>query len=168
MLCGMDAQTPPRRPATVPQALGRLRVALDDTYAVASRELGLTAQQAELLCAAMRPSAIGDLAHVLRCDRSNVSRLVERAARRGLVSRRGAHTDGRVTMIELTPQGARLARQFIHKLESRLEPLLREWSADQHASAVATLSALADALQAPPPTPPTPAPDPLPWTLGVP
>ena len=76
------------RPAvSVPQALGRLRVAMDETYVQASRELGLTAQQAELLCAAMRPGAIGDLARVLRCDRSNVSRLVDRAAKRGLLER---------------------------------------------------------------------------------
>jgi hypothetical protein len=58
-------------PQTLPQALGRLRVALEDAFQRASRELGLTAQQAELLCAAMRPAAVGDLAHTLRCDRSN-------------------------------------------------------------------------------------------------
>ena len=36
---------------TLPQALGRLRVALEDAFLRASRDLGLTAQQAELLCA---------------------------------------------------------------------------------------------------------------------
>src|SRR4029450_650934 len=73
---------------TLPQALGRLRVALQDAFVQASRTLGLTAQQAELLCAAMAPAAVGDLARALRCDRSNVSHLVERAAARGLVHRR--------------------------------------------------------------------------------
>jgi hypothetical protein len=57
-------------PRTLPQALGRLRVALEDAFERTSRELGLKAQQAELLCAAMRPAAVGDPAQTLRCDRS--------------------------------------------------------------------------------------------------
>src|SRR4051794_19267697 len=85
---------------TVPQALGHLRAALDNSFETAARGLGLSAQQAELLCAAMVPAAVGDIAQVLRCDRSNVSRLVDRAARRKLVKRSGSTGDGRVTMIE--------------------------------------------------------------------
>ncbi len=140
---------------TVPQALGRLRVAMDDTYTQVSREVGLTAQQAELLCAAMRPAAIGELADVLRCDRSNVSRLVDRAARRGLLHRRGEKTDGRVTVIELTADGQRLADRFIKTLESRLQPLLAGWSSNRQRAATQTLTVLADALEG---TTPTPAP----------
>jgi DNA-binding MarR family transcriptional regulator len=135
------------QPRTVPQALGRLRVAMDATYTQASRELGLTAQQAELLCAAMRPAAIGDLAEVLRCDRSNVSRLVDRAATRGLLYRRGEETDGRVTVIELTADGQRLAERFIKTLESQLQPLLASWSSKRQHAAIETLTTLADALE---------------------
>jgi DNA-binding MarR family transcriptional regulator len=141
-------------PESVPQALGRLRVAMDDTYTQVSRELGLTAQQAELLCAAMRPAAIGDLAAVLRCDRSNVSRLVDRTASRGLLHRRGEQADGRVTVIELTTDGQRLAERFIKTLESRLQPLLVGWSTKRQHAAIETLTELADALdqtRAPPP-----------------
>lgn len=139
---------PPRPPQGVPQALGRLRVALEDAYVQSSRELGLTAQQAELLCAAMRPAAVGDLAQVLRCDRSNVSRLVDRAANRGLINRRGIEGDGRVTIIELSPEGERLAHRFIASLEARLEPLLAEWSPRRQRDATRTLNELADALDA--------------------
>lgn len=144
-------------PRTVPQALGRLRVALDDTYTRTSRALGLTAQQAELLCAAMRPAAIGDLAELLRCDRSNVSRLVDRAAGRGLVHRRGEETDGRVTVIELTAEGQRLAKRFIKTLESQLQPLLAGWSGKRQHAAIETLTVLAAALEetAASPTPAT-------------
>jgi DNA-binding MarR family transcriptional regulator len=137
---------------TVPQALGRLRVAMDDTYTQVSRELGLTAQQAELLCAAMRPSAIGELADVLRCDRSNVSRLVDRAVRRGLLHRRGEKTDGRVTVVELTAGGQRLAERFIKTLESRLQPLLAGWSSKRQHGAIEILTVLADALEGTTPT----------------
>src|SRR6266498_3738404 len=113
------ANEAPGRMSLPQAALGRLRVALDEAFAQASRESGLSAQQAELLCAAMmRQCSIGDLARVLHCDRSNVSRLVDRAASRGLVYRRGAESDGRVTVIELTPDGQRLAQRFIQTLES--------------------------------------------------
>ncbi|MEO8966409.1 MAG: MarR family transcriptional regulator [Solirubrobacteraceae bacterium] len=144
----MPTRGTPAEPTTVPQALGRLRMALDATYTKTSRELGLTVQQAELLCAAMRPAAIGDLAEVLRCDRSNVSRLVDRAARRGLLYRRGEAADGRVTVIELTPDGQRLAERFIKMLGSKLEPLLAGWSLKREKAATETLTVLAEALEA--------------------
>jgi DNA-binding MarR family transcriptional regulator len=133
--------------SVVPQALGRLRVALNDTYTDASRELGLTPQQAELLCATMRPRPIGDLARLLHCDRSNVSRLVNRAAARGLLERHGEQHDGRVSMIELTPDGQQLAAQFIARLESLTEPLLATWSNRRQLDAAETLGALAGALE---------------------
>ena len=145
----MQGGPPEADPGTVPRALGRLRVVLDAAYTQASRETGLTAQQAELLCAAMRPTAIGDLAEVLRCDRSNVSRLVDRAASRGLVRRRGGQTDGRVTVIELTARGQRLAERFITTLESQLQPLVTGWSSKRQRAAIETLTTLADALEQP-------------------
>lgn len=137
-----------REPATVPQALGRLRVALDDAYERASRELGLTAQQAELLCAAMRPAAVGDIAGALRCDRSNVSRLVDRAATRGLVVRRSGPDDRRVTVIQLSVKGRRLAERFIATLEAQLAPLLAAWPQERKEEAVGVLTEMADALDA--------------------
>lgn len=133
-------------PATVPQALGYLRVALDAAYTQASRELGLTAQQAELLCAALQPAAVGDLATVLRCDRSNVSRLVDRAAAHDLLRRRGDEQDGRVTMIELTPAGRELAGRFIERLESQTQAMLAEWPDERQRAAVDILKQIAAAL----------------------
>lgn len=147
----MQAGPPEAEPETVPRALGRLRVMLDAAYTHASREMGLTAQQAELLCAARHPTAIGDLAEVLRCDRSNVSRLVDRAASRGLVRRRGEQADRRVTVIELTADGQRLAERFIKTLESQLQPLLISWSSKRQRAAIDTLTTLADALEQPTP-----------------
>jgi DNA-binding MarR family transcriptional regulator len=132
-------------PDTVPRALGRLRVALDDSFVRASRELGLTAQQAELLCAAMRPTAVGDLAHLLRCDRSNISRLVDRASKRGLLERRGAD-DGRVTVIGLTAHGDHLATRFIASLEAQLAPVLAKWSSKRQMTAVEVMNDIADSL----------------------
>jgi DNA-binding MarR family transcriptional regulator len=137
------------RPSNVPQALGRLRVVLDDAYVRGSRELGLTAQQAELLCASLSPAAVGDLARVLRCDRSNVSRLVDRASAHGLLRRRGGEDDGRVTLIELTPKGRRLAERFIEYLESQTRDLLAGWSDERRGQATQILNEIADVLDEP-------------------
>lgn len=131
----------------VPQALGRLRVALDDAFQRASRDLGLTSQQAELLCAAMRPAAVGDLAVALRCDRSNVTRLVDRAAAHDLV-RRHPGDDRRVSMIELTPKGERLAQTFITALEEQTAALRATWSSGRKEQAVEILDDISNALDA--------------------
>jgi DNA-binding MarR family transcriptional regulator len=138
---------------SVPQALGRLRVALDDAYARAAREVGLTAQQAELLCAAMQPAAVGDLAETLRCDRSNVSRLLDRAAARGFLRRRDDEEDGRRTMVELTPDGLGLARGFLAALESRTAGLIDRWSDQRQQLAAGVLDELSETLDASKATP---------------
>lgn len=137
----------PTTPDGVPQALGRLRVALQDSYDQASRALDLTPQQAELLCATMRPAPIGELASHLRCDRSNISRLVDRASRRGLVERRTGDDDARVSMIRLTPAGRQLAQRFVQLLEDQLGPLLAAWPVERQQSLVELVTEIADSLE---------------------
>lgn len=132
--------------STMPQALGRLRVALEDSFLRASREIGLTSQQAELLCAVMQPASVGELAHALRCDRSNVSRLLDRAANRGLLRRRGDDRDGRLAVIELTVQGERLAHRFLASLERQTASLENRWPLQRRIEAVNLLSELSDTL----------------------
>ncbi len=139
---------------TVPQALGRLRVALEDAFLRASRELGLTSQQAELLCAAMKPAAVGDLAQTLRCDRSNVSRLLDRAAARGLVRRHSDDEDGRVTVVELTPEGETVARRFLAALDGQTADLRGRWSGQRRRLAVEVLNELSNTLDASTQSPP--------------
>ena len=144
----MDARPRPETAGTVPQALGRLRAALNASFTDASRTLELTPQQAELLCAALRPQPIGDLARMLHCDRSNVSRMVDRAMARGLLERHGEQRDGRVSMIALTPSGQRLATEFIATLESLTTQLLQTWSEQRRIKTADTLNELSSALEA--------------------
>lgn len=136
------------RPTTLPQSLGRLRVALDDAFARASQAVGLTPQQAELLCAAMSPSSVKDLAEALRCDRSNVTRLVDRAFGRGHVNRHGEDEDGRIRVVELTPDGRRLASQFLTVLAAQTESLRASWPAGREDAAAAVLNEISEALEA--------------------
>ena len=134
------------RTAGLPQALGRLRVAMEDAYTRAGRELGLTAPQAELLCAAMQPTAVGNLAETLHCDRSNVSRLVDRTSERGLVKRRDGEKDGRVSVIELTPEGERLARHFLAALDRQTKALRARWPERRQRAAIDLLNEISTEL----------------------
>jgi len=138
---------------TLPQALGRLRVALNDAFEACSQELGLTAQQCELLCAVQRPGTVGGLAQALHCDRSNVSRLVDRVSSRGLVRRRRGEDDGRVTVVELTAGGERLALRFLAALEERSLASGARRAGGREVVSVPTLNAISDALGARPRAP---------------
>lgn len=146
MLAWMSDGGDPFEASAVWQALSRLRVALEDAYLRTSRELGVTVQQAELLTAAGRPVAVGDLARLLRCDGSNVSRLVDRAAKRELISRRNDPDDARVTLIEVTPEGRRLAEAFAAALEGRLRGLLATWQRSRSRTAADLLNEIAAEL----------------------
>ncbi|MGH7877163.1 MAG: MarR family winged helix-turn-helix transcriptional regulator [Candidatus Dormibacteraceae bacterium] len=143
----MKAEQNGRR-STLPTVLGRLRVALDDAFARASQDLGLSAQQAELLCAVIRPAAIGEIALALRCDRSNVSRLVDRGSLRGLLRRTEGEEDGRVTMVELTPAGSDLAVRFIADLEAQTQDLRERWPSNREKLAVELLNEVSEVLDA--------------------
>lgn len=136
------------RSDSLPQALGRLRVAIDSAFVRSSRSVGLTPQQAELLCAALSPASIKDLAERLRCDRSNVTRLVDRAAAQGHVVRRGEEEDGRVTVVKLTPAGEQAARRFLDVLYAQTEALRSAWPTRREAIAARLLGEIAEALDA--------------------
>lgn len=135
------------RPPSLGQRLGHLRVAMDAAFQQSSRALGLTPQQAELLCAALTEPSIGTLAATLRCDRSNVSRLVDRAAASGLLGRRQAGSDGRVTLIALSPRGRELAEAFIEDLDRRTRPLFGSWPERRQETAGAILDEITGALE---------------------
>lgn len=138
----------PRAPS-LPQALGRLRVALNNSFTRASREVGLTPQQAELLCYAFQPRSISELAGLLSCDRSNVSHLVDRAAARGLLTRAPDDDDRRVSRIALTESGHTLASDFIQRLESLTAELRSVWTPEHTTEAATILVELAETLETP-------------------
>jgi DNA-binding MarR family transcriptional regulator len=152
MLSPMSTSPPTTREASLPRVLVRLMFGLAGAYAEASREQGLTAQQARLLCAAGRePTAgLGDLAGLLHCDRSNVSRLVERAEERGLVARKGTDTDGRVTVVALSQDGQQVVDRFTETLGCRLMALVDDWPEEDRLAAAALLGRLTESLNAVP------------------
>ena len=114
--------------AALAQALITLHAELDRIYREAARQLRLTPQQAQLLCRCEhnRPS-MGDLARMLNCDNSNITGLVDRVARQGLVIRRAHQGDRRVTLVALTPRGDELVQRFRAELQGRLAERLSHW-----------------------------------------
>lgn len=116
-----DAETAER---TLEDALLALYFSLDRVYARASRDVDLTPQQAGLLCMAewQRP-ALGQLAHALGCDKTNVTGLVDRAAKKGLVRRAVDPKDRRVTRVDVTEEGRDLVARFHEALGTRLSNL---------------------------------------------
>lgn len=110
------------------QALITLYAELDDIYNRAARHLKLTPQQAQLLCGCEhRPSSMTDLAALLNCDKTNITGLVDRVAKRDLVTRRADPNDRRVSQVTLTEQGRQLVERFQGELQRRVDERLSHW-----------------------------------------
>jgi DNA-binding MarR family transcriptional regulator len=68
----------------------------------------LTVAQVMLLRSLEQPTAMSTLADTTGCDPSNVTGLVDRTARLGLVQRLADPADRRVRLLSLTPKGRRI------------------------------------------------------------
>jgi DNA-binding MarR family transcriptional regulator len=83
------------------------------------------------------------IAEHLGLDRSSVTGLIDRAERRGLVSRSTSSEDARVTIVSATPAAFALGRQLAPKIMTEIEALMgpvprvgREWLERAAASAL--------------------------------
>jgi DNA-binding MarR family transcriptional regulator len=132
----------------VATGLVRLMLSMDALYNRQSRKAGLTAQQAQLLCtAARRKAGLGEIAEVLHCDRSNVSRLLDRVTHRGLAYRAPDGRDGRVSVLQLSPDGRAAVNSFETALAARLSRLTADWPARKRQAAASAVTALIEAIQ---------------------
>jgi DNA-binding MarR family transcriptional regulator len=135
-------------PDAVAAGLVRLMLSMEALYNRQSRKAGLTAQQAQLLCAAARRKAgLGEIAEVLHCDRSNVSRLLDRVTDRGLAYRAPDSRDGRVSVLQLSRDGQAAVTSFEAGLAARLGRLTAAWPARKRQAAASAVTALIDAIQ---------------------
>ena len=112
------------------------------TRAAAAHDLSVT--QLRLLGILRdRTPTMAEIADYLELDRSSVSGLVDRAEVRGLVSRRTAGHDARVTLVELTPLGLTLGARIAESVSGELEALIAAGSAADRASIEKLASAFA-------------------------
>lgn len=113
-----------------------LYFSLERIYESASKEAGISAQQAQLLCAAgWKNPALGELAETLHCDKTNVTGLVDRVEKQGLVSRVADPADRRVTRLELTEKGRAKVNRFHEELNRRLGSIDPKLKVDANAIA---------------------------------
>ncbi|MFE6163660.1 MarR family winged helix-turn-helix transcriptional regulator [Streptomyces sp. NPDC056486] len=105
-------------------ALVRSSFLVNAVYAESGREYGVTPQQGQLLCVLMaRPYGMSELGSVLRLAKSSLTGLVDRTERNGLVRREPDPRDTRAVRVNLTAQGAKLAREFYDETCRRIEGL---------------------------------------------
>lgn len=104
--------------------LVKLMHVVQDLYAETSRPLGLTPQQAHLLCVLLAgPRGMTDLSRILSIERSSLTSMVDRLERRSLVARNAHPTDRRACQIALTPDGHKLADQAHTAFTDRVEAM---------------------------------------------
>lgn len=94
------------RAAPVTRARGASTRQMRVILAAVARDAGVTAQQVELLCVLERGQpSLGALATLLGCDKTNITGMVARLIRRGLVSRQPDLRDRRIIHLRLTDGG---------------------------------------------------------------
>ncbi|MFE2753756.1 MarR family winged helix-turn-helix transcriptional regulator [Actinosynnema sp. NPDC059335] len=107
----------------------------------AEHDLSLTQLRLLGLLRDRRPR-MTDLAAFLGLDKSTMSGLVERAERRGLVTRRKSPLDRRATDVALTPEGRALTERVEEQVRTTLAPFTDRLDGDDRGQLVRLLDAL--------------------------
>jgi MarR family transcriptional regulator, lower aerobic nicotinate degradation pathway regulator len=92
-----------------------------------------------------RTPSMAAIAGLLELDRSSVSGLVDRAERRGLVSRRTSQQDARVTFVEMTVRGYEVGAEIATAVTESIGALLAASSAVDKTAIEKLAESLADA-----------------------
>jgi MarR family transcriptional regulator, lower aerobic nicotinate degradation pathway regulator len=109
---------------------------------------GITLPQTRLLGVLRdREPTMHELARLLGLDKSSTSGLVDRAERRGLVTRVRSPADGRVVLVRLSEEGRALVRDVAARFEADVGALLGHltWSERETLSRVVTRLLVAEA-----------------------
>jgi DNA-binding MarR family transcriptional regulator len=121
-------------------------------FAEVGRTHNLSQQQVEMICAVIVRDRVRmtELGRLLHLEKSNLSNLVDRAERRGLVVRTRDPDDRRATWVELTDEGTRLAMQTYDEVSARLHRLIHHLPPEEqeHLTAVVEQILAKEALQA--------------------
>lgn len=110
-------------------AVSRMRNVFFRHANVPIRAAGLTVTQFEVLEAlsAHGPLSVGEVSHAIFGTPGNVPVVVGNLERNGMVTRRKSETDGRVSIVELTPAGRTCIEgvypKVVESLERDLAPL---------------------------------------------
>lgn len=121
---------------------------VDALFSAVSRRMGITPQQAQLLCFAQhRQPSFGEAATLLHCDKTNVTGLVDRLQRRGLLTREPDPHDRRVTRVHLTPDGEELTGDFQDAIDTAITTRFATWPATDRRALLPLLHAATTTLR---------------------
>ncbi|WP_232828909.1 MarR family winged helix-turn-helix transcriptional regulator [Kribbella monticola] len=119
---------------------------LQDLYAETSRPLGLTPQQAHLICVLLDgPLGMTELSRIMSIERSSLTSMVDRLERRSLVARSAHPTDRRACQIALTDEGRTLAHQAHDAYAGRVEALTTDLTPSHRSHVLAALNRIVTA-----------------------
>lgn len=104
------------------ETLMRLHRQVRSALGAVAYDFDLTVQQAELLCVVQhREPSFGELAERLGCDKTNVTGMVDRLVRRGLVERYPDQSDRRVSRLRLTKDGEATGRRVKQRMAATVQ-----------------------------------------------
>jgi DNA-binding MarR family transcriptional regulator len=127
----------------VADALVRMSHQVQREFADVSRGFDLTPQQAQLLCRlAAAPMGMTELGCALNLEKSSLTGLVDRVERRGLTRRVRDERDRRMLRVELTEDGAALARVVHDAIVEHLDALVARMADADRAALAAALPPL--------------------------
>ena len=138
MCMAMAATTAPAPTRRAPadeawELMSRLIFAQRGRMLSIAAELDLHPQQLFALKHLDGPLPMGALADYLHCDSSNVTGIVDRLEKRGLVERRSAEHDRRVKLLVLTGEGKRLRQRLVERMSEPAPEIAALSAADQKA-----------------------------------
>jgi MarR family transcriptional regulator, organic hydroperoxide resistance regulator len=122
-----------------------------DWWVALCAEFDLTPAQGHALRALdpARPVPMSTLAEALLCDASNVTGIVDRLEKRGLIERQPSVRDRRVKVLVVTAEGANVRRQLLIRLGEPPQAFAALSSADRKRLAGILRRALSRAAAAP-------------------
>lgn len=121
--------------------LVRLGFLVQREYGEVSRQHDLTPQQAQLMCVLLRgPVGMAELGGALHLEKSSLTGLVDRAERRGLVTRVRDARDRRAYQVALTREGIDLAACFHENVSRRMTSLAVDLCAADQEGLTATIN----------------------------
>jgi DNA-binding MarR family transcriptional regulator len=113
------------------------------SQAAAAHDLSLTQLRALAILRDREPK-MAELADYLGLDRSSVSGLIDRAARRGLVRRDSSSDDGRAVRVSLTAEGQVLAAVLTDEIGALIAPMTSRLSTTEQNRLSTLLARLLD------------------------
>jgi DNA-binding MarR family transcriptional regulator len=132
------------------QLISKIFIHLDDRDRQLTRKFGLTTTQYWALVHLQDEEgrSLSELAHLLICDKSNVTSIVDKLEEAGLAERkRGKAGDRRYTRVVLTPEGQQLRSQVMAARGHLIELQLGVMSPHELSQLTDVLQKLADLLQ---------------------